>query len=126
MKLNVDCMRDILLTMESYGYGEISDIDTLHDALPNYTEEEISYACLKMDEAGFIDILSADMMGSFIPTVVQVTDITYEGHQFLENIRQQNIWNKTKETAKKLGSFSISALQAISQQIILNMINNIP
>ena len=126
MKLNVDCMRDILLTMESYSYGEVSDIDTLHDALPNYTEEEISYACLKMDEAGFIDILSADMTGSFIPTVVQVTDITYEGHQFLENIRQQNIWNKTKETAKKLGSFSISALQAISQQIILNMINNIP
>lgn len=125
MKLNVDCMRDILLTMENYNYGEVSDIEKLHAALPNYTEEEISYACLKMDEAGFINILSAEVMGSFIPTVVQVTEITYNGHQFLENIRQQNIWNKTKETAKKLGSLSIPVLQEISQKIIFSMINNL-
>ena len=125
VKLNVDCMRDILLTMENYGYGEVSNIETLHNALPNYTEEEISYACLKMNEAGFIDVLSADTTESLIPIIVQVTDITYDGHQFLENIRQQNVWNKTIETAKKLGSLSIPVLQEISQKIIFSMINNI-
>ncbi len=51
MKLNLDCVRDILLTVENAKYEETLTFDKLHNLLPNYTEEDLHYCLVKLDEA---------------------------------------------------------------------------
>ena len=43
MKLNMDCIRDILIAVESLNYGDVYTIPKLHDNLPNYSEETLDY-----------------------------------------------------------------------------------
>lgn len=47
MKLNPDCIRDILVTVESTEYNSAYTIDKLHEKLPAYTVEELNYHCFK-------------------------------------------------------------------------------
>lgn len=115
MHLNPDCMRDILLFVESSPFREKVMIDTLYEKL-SYSHDEIMYACIKMIEADFIS-------GSWgIPndetTVYFISDIRYAGHQFLNDIRSDNIWHNVKEISKKVGSTSISSFSQIAAGII--------
>jgi len=50
-----------------------------------------------------------------------VFDLTYQGHQFLDEIRSDNVWNKTKETAKSIGSFSVNTLSTIATGVITSL-----
>ena len=37
------------------------------------------------------------------------------GHQYLEMIRDPEIWRQTKESAQKIGSFSLDVLSALAK-----------
>lgn len=45
MTLNQDCLRDVLLQVEAAGLSDYISEETLHTRLPQYTEDEICYAC---------------------------------------------------------------------------------
>lgn len=125
MKLNIDCVRDVMLTLEEAEYGELTTISTLCKKLEDkYTEEEITYTCLKLDEGGLIDAMLVSMMNSSIKGVKAINDITFEGHQFLEDIRKNSTWNIIKDKALKIGSFSIKTLVAIAEKVIADLIIN--
>lgn len=95
----------------------------LHEALPDYNLSVIKYSVLKMEEANLINarIYSYDdsIIGEFL-----ITDITYFGHEFIEQIKDDNNWNKVKDVAKKVGSSSIDILLQIAAGVLTNKINN--
>lgn len=122
MKLNPDCIRDVLLQIESAPYQENIYPNQLYEALSDYSHDEIDYTILKMDEAGFI---SADIQKYLDNSVdIVIRDITYNGHQFLANIRSNNIWNNVKEVSKKVGSNSLSTISQIATGIITEIIKS--
>jgi len=41
--------------------------------------------------------------------------LTWEGHEFLDDIRDQGIWNKTKERLKDIPSASIPVIVEIAK-----------
>lgn len=100
MKLNVDCIRAILLEVEKVPYGESLPFQTLVSALSDYSTDDISYSVLKLKEADYIEaiILHADDTA----IIYEITDITYNGHQFLETIRDAKVWKETKKYVTKL------------------------
>lgn len=50
---------------------------------------------------------------------IKINTITWEGHKFLDNIRNHSIFNTAKETIKNsVGSASISILQSVSIKLI--------
>ena len=53
-----------------------------------------------------------------------IDDITWEGFNFLNNIREQSIWDATKNGAKKVGAMSISALNMIAFEIVKAVVTN--
>ena len=55
---------------------------------------------------------------------IDVIDLSPEGHQFLANIRNNNIWKKTKNIALSLGIFSLSALRDISVNLASDTVIN--
>ena len=107
MKLDYDCLRSLLLKLEDFEnldddlcYQSMT-LDDMEKALTNFSKNEIAYATLKAKEGGLINanIVNAD---DCIYTCIY-SSLTYDGHQFLDNVRNNNIWNKTKSIAKELG-----------------------
>lgn len=116
MKLNPDCMRDVLIVMESAGYLEELSPSAVYESLPAYSEDEINYSIIKLKEAGFIDAIIKEYNSGV--AILRLDDITYIGHQFLANVRSDNIWNDVKQVSKKVGSNSISAISQIATGVI--------
>ena len=122
MRLNIDCIRDILLTVENLSFGERLTLDQLQELLPAYTKEELWYTSIKLDEGGYLDIISVSELRAPMPGIKSINDLTFKGHEFLNNIRNDSNWDKVKEVAKKAGSSSLNALGQIAASVISNAI----
>jgi len=116
MKLNPDCIRDVLLQVEKQQYMEELPIDTLCRNLTEYSNEEIEYTCLKLEEAGFLELNGVKLDGGII--LHSVEDITFAGHQFLADVREEPIWKTTKAVVKKTGASSLSAITQIACGVV--------
>lgn len=55
--------------------------------------------------------------------MITISDLSPEGHEFLNNIRDDTNWHKTKEVAGKIGSFSLNMLSQIATNIVTSLIN---
>lgn len=124
MKLNVDCIRDVMLYLEEKlgvdpENGKFKSL-TLHQIEnefdSEYSKEDIWYTIYNLKEIKYIDSTFKNSSSS-IMYICNITNITWDGHQFLNSIRSSKIWNATKIGAKKLGTVSISALSMISTAI---------
>lgn len=123
MRLNTDCIRDILLAIESMEYGEIWTINTLAEILPDYSINELQYHCIQLVDAQLINASIVNVIKS-PPMVAKINDLTYLGHQFLADIRSDTTWNKTKRIAKIVGSESLHALKDIAINVVTTAIQN--
>lgn len=116
MRLNHECVRQIMLTIES----DISYNDSLgkeklleHPKLQSFTEDEILYAVLRLDEADFIKCDIAPGDDSLIYHL-SLNGLTWSGHEFLDNIRDNKVWAFVKQTASKTASASLPILAQLA------------
>ncbi|MDK0862826.1 DUF2513 domain-containing protein [Clostridium perfringens] len=107
MRLNPDCIRDILLFVEDntdYEKDCVSS-DEILAALPNYDKNTLFYHINKMYSAElFDDVYYSD------DEVDLVSSLSWTGHAYLDNIRDNNLWAKTKSAAGKFASISLPIL----------------
>ena len=122
MKLNPDCMRDILLVMEDIPYDESLSFSKLSNELTSYNEDDLRDSCLKLYEAGFIEVLKRETNHGTL--ILKIRDITYTGHQFLADIRSDNVWSKTKGVLSKVGSNSVSTISQVASGILTLIIKS--
>ncbi|WP_271400336.1 DUF2513 domain-containing protein [Salinicoccus roseus] len=125
MKLSNDCVRDILLYIESIPANQAISSESVFKEVgqDKYSEEEVIYAIKKMIEG---NLLSGSLMKAESGTMTlgaYIMDITYEGHQYLETIRSPKAWAYAKEKAGELGSFSFKTLGMFAQQYIKKFVN---
>lgn len=126
MKLDKDCIRTILLYIEEYcifetdKFGEkrmhIVDFHELIEAseLSEFNEDNIRYTIVKLLEGDYVK-------GSLIPEnsgfnfdIAQITQLTLRGHDLLDNIRPESVWNKTKGILHKIGDFSLGIMSQVA------------
>lgn len=117
MVLVPECVRDVLLAVESCALGKHLNLDTLGEQLPQYSQEDLWYTVLKLDEGGYLDVVTVPVQRQTIPGIKSINDLTFLGHEFLNTIRSDSIWEKTKTTAKKAGVFSLKAIFDIGKTI---------
>lgn len=115
MKLNKDCIRDLLLYLEeNLNYKDKVTINTLK--LKNYTKDELMYTADRLIEANYINAkICWNSMTSYL---IVVNSLTYIGHQFLDTIRDDGIWKETKSKASKIASISLPILQELAASFI--------
>ena len=117
MKLIHDCVRDVMLFLENnLTYEEY--LYTRKIKLNKYKTNDILYTLDKLSEAGFITITGKTMDDDNF----YVTSITYNGHQFLDNIRDSKVWKQTKSILSTFTSTSLGIVQNIASQVISNII----
>lgn len=118
MKLIHECVRDVLLYLEeNLDYNNFISASNIE--IKNYSTNDIKYTLKKLSEANYITIDREDMAGNFL-----VYNITYYGHQFLDNIRDTTVWNKTSKILSKFSSTSLNIIENISAQVITALITN--
>lgn len=122
MKLNHDCVRDVLLFIETNFDDVYTSENSLNIKIKNYSSQEINYACLKLLEAGFIN--GNPQPDSKCPSFMFVFSLTWRGHQFLDNIRVDESWKKTKSIISKIGSASLNIVSQVASNIAIGLINN--
>ncbi|WP_302826646.1 DUF2513 domain-containing protein [Anaerofustis stercorihominis] len=120
MKLNIDCIRDILIFIEdnTTARNMISiNSDQLPEKLNNkYDTDTIIYHILQCSKSGLIDgFKQFDDYGSIL-----ISDLSPQGHAFLADARNKNIWNKIKKLGCESLPTIISILPEIAKSYFLN------
>ena len=110
MKRNLDLIKAILEHFEAKE-------DWRHELdlkIEGYEPKLVSYHLILMYEAGLINgeavTSNTGRIYDFVPF-----RLTWQGHEFLDNIRDKNRWNKIKEIVKsKGGSFSFELIKSLA------------
>ncbi len=129
MKLDINCVKRVLLTIEAEPYFmHMYAKDFAKKLSPEFSENMVIYTCIKLSEAGFIKISYPDyskLNEIFHPALQDFTvgDLTYFGHDFLEHIRNDKIWNKAKPILEKVGSLSFEFITKVTAHIISEQID---
>lgn len=121
MRLNPDCIRDILLVVEeNSGFGKFVRFQDNedYDALKHYETTTVLYHMKQCELAGLFTETNWSMNKSCL-----IHDLSPKGHQFLANIREQQNWSAVKTAASKVGSFSLSAIEKIAEGVTTALIN---
>lgn len=120
MKLNPECIRDILLTVEeNTSFSQLMEypFNNAYTRLLVYNEEEVLYHIKQCQLSGLLTKVNWYLEGGCL-----IHDLSPIGHEFLVNIRNDNNWKKTKEISKDIGSASLDVLKQIAAKVISNLI----
>ena len=116
MELKKDCVRDVLLYLEkNLNYNE--EVFANNIGLKKYSKEDIYYTCEKLSEAGFLNVKIDKFIMSETP-LIMIKSITYDGHQFLDNIRDPKVWRETKTKLKEIGGVSLNIISQVAAAVI--------
>lgn len=101
MKLNPDCIRDVLLSIEELIDDEDAEIlfprDSVEiDSLSAYSAKDVRYSISQCKKQGLIETGK-----EFIDRTLPVTGLTPEGHRFLESIRPAARWRRILSAAAR-------------------------
>jgi Hypothetical protein (DUF2513) len=116
MKRDDDLIRGILIRIEGDpqmdGTREFYFNSAEDMGFPGRSSEELAYNFSLLVEAGFVDGAAT----AFLPIIVR--RLTWNGHQFLENIKSDTIWAKTKNQVKDLPGISLKVIAEIAEALI--------
>ncbi len=114
MKRDMDLVRLILLKIEEdYVSTALYNIE-----INGYDKETIAYHCKILHEAGFV----SDYDSHYADNALQsfgVGSLTWEGNEFLDKIRDDSFWGKTKKEIKERGlPMIVDTIKAVSTAVI--------
>jgi hypothetical protein len=112
MNRDMDLVRTLLIKIaDDPKYNGRSNEILYPDQLvsDDLTYDEIDYHIRLLIDAGLLDAESLASPG-FV-----VRKVSWEGHEFLDDTRDPEIWDKTKQRAKAVGGVGISFLWEIAK-----------
>lgn len=121
MRIDNDCIRDILFTIE-----EKTDFDKgcfmigaakKYERLEKYKEPgKVLYHVRYLAMKGMIYLPDKSIPNTY--------DLTPDGHEFLANVREDNNWKKIKNVSSSIGFASLKVVSAIAEGVATAAINH--
>lgn len=109
MRLNLDCIRSVLLYTESEQAVCDRHVEAIFieqylraNELSSFGQDEIVYSIRQMKKSGLLSVSIFDYSEG---AEIAVNDITPEGHEFLANIRDNSTW---KSIVRSVGEMALS------------------
>jgi hypothetical protein len=115
MKRDMELAREILRQVEekSQGMGWVN-VD-----VPGHSEQEVSYHIMLLHGAG---LLEANDLSSSMGLDWRARKLTWEGHEFLDAIKNDTVWGKLKATVKeKGGAIPFEVLKAVAIKLAMSV-----
>lgn len=120
MKLNYDCVREVLLYIEeNLEYGKIIDSDDIE--LKSFEYADIQYTIALLSESGYIKAIKIQTLSSLVPTF-HISSMTMQGHELLDNIRDNTVWKKIKKKISGFASVSLPIINSVGSTIIKELL----
>jgi hypothetical protein len=118
MKRNMDLIRELLLKLEAYSNppGTIAIIDPYRGQfnIDGYSSDELAYHLALIREAGFIESPGSQPAG----VGITFRRLSWDGHDYLDAVRDPKIWQKTKGSAEAVGSFTFDLVKDLAKGFI--------
>ena len=125
MRLCMDCVRDILIFCETAD-ADLCPVMT-NDIADAYGDKwdtlSIKYTISKMSEGGLVSAIILNDGQSLEAQEPAIFSITWDGHQFLEKIRDEAKWTGVKKALSAIRNYSISAISAVAEGMTASAIN---
>lgn len=111
MKRDMDLVRKLLF--------ELSDSEFYSDMgcprIEGYSEDQIKHHIFIMRDAGLVQFTEDKEVDGFLGKTEDLKlRLTWEGHEFLEKVRDEKLWKSIVDTTKnKTGGLSFDILKAL-------------
>lgn len=125
MKLDPRCIRDLLITIEekstlddNYVSKRISIYNLMDsDRLKDYSKKELIYTLKKLNEAYLVK--AEFKYASNMLYDCWVTELTFQGHQFLSSISNSKVFEIVMTKIDEIGSgVTIDIIKALANKIL--------
>lgn len=117
MKLDIDCVRDILIELEQQPRFVRMTPDQFSKLLPKYSLRQIIYTCWRLHEGGYINLFIYRPIGFPEPQIRLIGDLTFQGHEFLADIKPKSNWERLSHALKQGGSASFKTVANVAVDI---------
>lgn len=119
MKRDMDLLRKILLEVEKLPPGHRASGEL---AISGEDQATLNEHTWMLYESGYIEGVDAGHSG--IGQACWPTRLTMEGHDFIDSIRDDTIWEKTKQFIQgSVGTTALKVIQAAAVKIAIDSIS---
>ena len=120
MKRNWDTIRELLTKVEECCTRPVDSVRL--STFPLGREAEISYHMALLIEAGLVNGQMSKSLNQEVNDFF-VQRLTWEGHEFLDSIRNDTVWAKTKTAFREKGiDMSLDLVKAIAKDIATSFV----
>lgn len=128
MKINFDCVRSLMLEIESSqtlsasGKPEVVHLKRLYAplALSGYSRDDCSVAAGYLVDKGLIRLVANQQFPETAPRFFSIAGITGQGYDYLAAVRKDSVWTKIKSSLG-IDLSSVSAVIATAAQIAASL-----
>ncbi len=127
MKRDMDLIRELLLKLEALPIQQGSvvhlslDEDDPEDDLrvEGFTTDQIGYHLNLIDEAGLLVGAGNRPMSGIL-----FRSLSWDGHDFLDSIRDPEVWRKTRNGVKEVGGFTFELVKDLAKGFVKKQIED--
>lgn len=113
MKRDMDLVRAILLAMEAVPEGELPPNPF---SVNGYTDEVVGHHVHLLGEARLLR--TADKTSYSDPTRQAIPlEVTWAGHDFIDTMRSQEVWERTKQAMKEAGGGGLGLMLELGKKL---------
>ena len=122
MRRDMSLVRALLLYLEERSsFGMIEEVE-----IPSYSRIAIQHHLRLLADGGLITF-EAERSTTNPQRIVRVYPfgLTWAGHEFLETIRDPEIWQRTREGAERVGGFSLDLARALAKGFLRKKVEDL-
>jgi hypothetical protein len=128
MKRDMDLIRNILLVFDQIEVERLGQ-KSLASSLDGYAEDQIRFHINLLKGAGYLDqAVVAPRNRDGVPSHVRF-DLGYRptmaGYDFLDSVRDPEVWAKTKQTVSSAGGFTLDLLKELAKGLLKTQIEKL-
>ena len=110
MRLNQDLVRTLLLYIEEITDGQKNFlVESFPSDFPDEDPVVITYHLKYLLDAGLVEGIRG-----------YIIDITPMGREYLDNIRDESIWDATKEKLQPVGQVALDVISSVAKSFLLS------
>lgn len=112
MKRDLDLIREILLSIESYEPKHVGFVQSISPRDFSGTEAQNYYHIKMLVDVSYIALAGKPLLSGDYP----VTGMTMVGHDFLDAIKEPTVWARTKDRLNSLGGWTLEIVLEIAKE----------
>ena len=121
MKRDMELIREILLLIEERQHATSDDLLKVIGETQENADRIAYHLDMLVEEAGYIKGVAVMGMSNYGHGYMML-ELTWSGHEFVDTLRDQTVWEKTRSVANTAGVTSAKALLDIGKAVVASVI----